>query len=84
MDTELKWTDDAGLETLVVNDFTEDDIKYAVEDYLSSKDFIYHDVGVGDFTGCVYFTVMVELVPMSDERETLFTGTYFDHIVDWD
>lgn len=72
------------METLVVNDFTEDDIKSAVEDYLSSRDFIYHDVGVGDFTGYVYFTVMVELVPMSEEMETLFAGTYFDHIVEWD
>lgn len=72
------------METLVVNDFTEDDIKSVVEDYLSSKDFIYPDVGVGDFTGCVYFTVKVELVPMSGEMETLFVGTYFDHIVDWD
>lgn len=83
MDVEL-WPDDSGVETLVVNDFTEEDIKSAVEDYLSSKDFIYPDVGVGDFTGCVYFAVKVELVPMSGEMETLFTGTYFDHIVDWD
>ena len=72
------------METIVVNDFTEDDIKSAVEDYLSSRDFIYHDVGVGDFTGCVYFTVMVGLVPMSNKREILFTGTYFDHLVYWD
>ena len=72
------------METLVVNDFTEDDIKSAVEDYLSSRDFIYHDVGVGDFTGCVYFSVIVGLVPMSDKMEILFLGTYFDHIVDWD
>ena len=72
------------METLIVNDFTEDDIKSAVEDYLSSRDFIYHDVGVGDFTGCVYFTVMVGLVPMSNKREILFTGTYFDHLVYWD
>ena len=54
------------METLVVNDFTEDDIKSAVEDYL------------------VYFTVMVGLVPMSDKMEILFSGTYFDHLVDWD
>ena len=83
METELQ-ADDAGVETLIVNDFTEEDIKSAVEDYLSSRDFIYHDVGVGDFTGYVYFSVMDGLVPMSNKMEILFAGTYFDHIVDWD
>lgn len=75
---------DSGVETLIVNDFTEGDIKSAVEDYLDSKEFIYNEIGEGDFTGCVYFTVKVELVPMSDARETLYAGVYFDHIVDWD
>lgn len=80
LDTELA-NGDSGTNAIVVDDFTEEDIKEAVECYLNSKDFIYNDVGEGD---CVFFIVKVGLVPMSDERETLFAGVYFDHIVDWE
>ena len=74
---------DDGEETLIVNDYTEEDIKSCVDDYLNSKEFRYSDCNPrwGEF---VHFFVEVQMVPGTTQRETLFTGTFLDGYIDWE
>lgn len=74
---------DDGQETLIVNDYTEEDIKSCVDDYLNSKEFRYSDCNPrrGEF---VHFFVEVQMVPSTEQKETLFSGTFIDGYIDWE